>query len=63
MRVSFPKSEEISDFTTTLVQANLGGDVVLYLAVSESTVSGALIQKEKSIQKPVYYVSHSMNGP
>ena len=34
----------------------------LYIAVSESAVIGALIQEE-GIQKPVYYVSHSMNKP
>jgi len=34
----------------------------LYLAVSESAVSRALIQEE-GIQKLVYYVSHFTNGP
>jgi len=35
----------------------------LYLAISNSAVSGALIREDKGIQKLVYYISHSMNGP
>ena len=35
----------------------------LYLAVSESAESGALIREEEDVQKPVYYISHAMNGP
>ena len=38
------------------------GEMFLYLGVSESAVSGVLI-REEGIQKPVYYVSYSMNGP
>jgi len=26
-------------------------------------VSGALVREDEGVQKPVYYVSHSMNGP
>ena len=26
-------------------------------------MSGALVQKDEGVQKPVYYASHSMNGP
>ena len=26
-------------------------------------MSGVLVQEDKEVQKPVYYVSHSMNGP
>jgi len=35
----------------------------LYLTISESAMSGALVQEDEGIQKPVYYVSHSMNDP
>ena len=35
----------------------------LYLTVSESAVSGALVREEEGNQKPVYYISHAMNGP
>jgi len=35
----------------------------LYLAISESAVSGALIREDEGVQKSVYYISHSMNGP
>jgi len=61
MQINFSKSEEISGVTTTLVQADLGGDSVLYLAVSESAVSGALIREEEGMQKLAY--CHSLNGP
>jgi len=35
----------------------------LYLAVSKSAASGALVREDDGIQKPVYYISYSMNGP
>ena len=35
----------------------------LYLAVPELAVSGVLIHEDKSVQKPVYHISHSMNRP
>ena len=40
-----------------------GEIIYLYLTVSESVASGALIREEEGIQKPVYYVNHAMNGP
>jgi len=61
MRVNFPNSEEISGFTTLLSKSTTK-EMFLYLAVSESAVSRALIQGE-GMQKLVYYVSHSLNGP
>ena len=30
---------------------------------AESAVIRALVQKEEGVYKPVYYVSHAMNGP
>ena len=40
-----------------------GETLYLYLAVSESAVSETLVREDKRVQKPVYYVSNSMNGP
>jgi len=34
-----------------------------YLAILESSVSGALIREDEGVQKPIYYISHFMNGP
>jgi len=62
MRDNLPRIEEVSDFTTPARKAFLGTELSLYLVISESAVSGALVQEEEGIQKPVYYVSHSMNG-
>ena len=35
----------------------------LYLTVSESAVSRALVREDGGVQIPIYYASHSMNGP
>ena len=40
-----------------------GEILYLYLAISESAVSRALVREDKGVQKPVYYVSYSMNEP
>ena len=60
MRVSFPKFEEISGFTATLVQANLGGDVVPLFSRLRVNREQTLI-REEGMQKHVYYDIHSMN--
>ena len=39
-----------------------GKDLYLYLAVSTSAVSAALIRKEGKKQLPVYYVSQAFQG-
>ena len=39
-----------------------GEDLFLYLAVSTTTMSAALIQEEKRVQLPVYYVSQAFQG-
>ena len=39
-----------------------GEDLFLYLAVSLTIVSAALIKEENKIQLPVYYVSHAFQG-
>ena len=47
-----------------LLSKPISGEMLfLYLAVSESAVSGALVHEDEGIQMPVYYTSHSMNGP
>ena len=38
----------------------IGKTLFLYLVISESTVSLALIREERGIQKLVYYVSKSL---
>jgi len=40
----------------------LGEILFLYLAVSESAMSRAMIREDEGVQKPVYYISHSMNA-
>ena len=47
MRYNFPRFEEISGFTTTLVQAHLERNVPL----------------SSCLEVSIYYISHSMNGP
>nr|XP_023871640.1 uncharacterized protein LOC111984244 [Quercus suber] len=39
-----------------------GEDLLLYLAVSETAVSSALIREEVQIQRPVYYTSQAFQG-
>ena len=39
-----------------------GEDLFLYLAVSITTVSAALIREENRLQLPVYYVSQAFQG-
>jgi len=43
MQDSLPRIEEVSDFTTPVVKAFLGRMLYLYLDVSESAVSEALV--------------------
>ena len=62
MQDIFPRTEEVSYLASPSVKTLLGRDN-LYLSVWESAVSGALVREDEAIQKPVYYVSHSMNGP
>uniref|UniRef100_A0A2N9ECS2 RNase H type-1 domain-containing protein n=1 Tax=Fagus sylvatica TaxID=28930 RepID=A0A2N9ECS2_FAGSY len=39
-----------------------GEELYLYLAVSSSAVSSALIREEERVQKPVYYTSRALKG-
>jgi len=43
-----------------LSKSVIGGILYLYLMVSESIVSGDLVQAEEGIQKLVYYVNKSL---
>ena len=37
-------------------------DLFLYLAISQTAVSSALIHEESKIQRPVYYTSQAFHG-
>ena len=39
-----------------------GEELFLYLAVSPTVVSAALVREEERVQKPVYYVSRALRG-
>ena len=40
----------------------MGEKLFLYLAVSNTAVSSALIREERNVQKPVYYTSEAFQG-
>ena len=42
--------------------SKIGKDLILYLPVSQTTVSSALIQEEDGVQKPAYYTSQAFKG-
>ena len=62
MRDNLPRIEKILGCTNPAVKAFLKETLYLYFAVSDSTISGALVREDKGIQKRVYYVNHSMNS-
>ena len=45
-----------------LSPSQMGEELYLYLAVSASAVSSALIREEERIQRPVYYTSRALRG-
>ncbi|GMP37997.1 hypothetical protein CsSME_00021317 [Camellia sinensis var. sinensis] len=45
-----------------LSQAITGEPLFLYLAVSETAVSAALLREDGSVQRPVYYISRALRG-
>ncbi|XP_028124872.1 uncharacterized protein LOC114321845 [Camellia sinensis] len=45
-----------------LSQALSGEILFLYLAVSKTAVSAALIREDSSVQRPVYYISRALKG-
>jgi len=63
MRDFFSRTEEVSGLATPAVKAFLWRDAISLPRVLETAVSGALVREDEGIQKPVYYVSHSINGP
>lgn len=57
---AFVQLKEYLSHPPFLSKPQLGEDLYLYLMVSKVIVSSVLIRKEKGVQLPVYYVSHSM---
>jgi len=57
MRDRILRTEEISDFPATPIQATHPD-----LVMSKSAISRALVREDEGIQKPVYYVSKSLTG-
>uniref|UniRef100_A0A2N9GLE6 Uncharacterized protein n=1 Tax=Fagus sylvatica TaxID=28930 RepID=A0A2N9GLE6_FAGSY len=45
-----------------LSPSKTGEELYLYLAISSSAVSSALIREEERVQKPVYYTSRALKG-
>nr|XP_023877698.1 uncharacterized protein LOC111990138 [Quercus suber] len=60
--------QEFEDLKTYLSSPPLlspsqpGEELFLYLVVSSTTVSAALIKEEDKVQKPVYYISQALRG-
>ena len=49
--------------STPLLSRTVSGEVLyLYLVVSPTVISAALIREEKEVQKPVYFVSKALHG-
>ena len=49
-------------FFPTLSPSKLGEEPFLYLVVSPTVVSTALVKKEDKVQKSVYYTSRALRG-
>ena len=45
-----------------LILSKPGEELYLYLAVSQATVSAALVRKEDRSQRPIYFISRSFQG-
>ncbi|XP_075670420.1 uncharacterized protein LOC142640228 [Castanea sativa] len=45
-----------------LSPSKLGGKLYLYMAISPTTVSAALVKEENRVQKLVYYTSQALRG-
>ena len=50
------------DETTSNKPLSVGEKLFLYLAVSNTAISSALIREERNVQKPVYYTSQAFQG-
>jgi hypothetical protein len=55
-------TEEILGQLPMLSRTIPGEVLYLYLAVSPTAISATLIQKEKGVQKPVYFVNKALHG-
>jgi hypothetical protein len=45
-----------------LTRSHQGTPLILYLAVSDSALSSALVQEAEGEEKPVYFVSKTLSG-
>ncbi|XP_059650425.1 uncharacterized protein LOC132296230 [Cornus florida] len=59
---AFTELKEYLTLPPLLSRAMQGEQLYLYLAVSPSAVSSALVRNEDGIQKPVYYTSRAFRG-
>jgi len=57
MQDDFSRAEKVSDLTIPLSKPLSGETLYLYLTVSESVVSVAIVWEDKGVQKPVYYTA------
>ena len=62
MRGRISRTEEVPDLPALLSKLVTGETLFLYLAMSESIVSAALVREDEGIQKSVYYFSRSLTG-
>ena len=62
MRDNLPRIKKILGCTNPAVKAFLKETLYMFFAISDSTMSRALVLEDKGIQKRVYYVNHSMNS-
>jgi hypothetical protein len=59
---AFGKMKEYLASPSLLSQPEEGEILYLYLAVSASAVSSALVREESGIQKPMYFTSRALHG-
>ncbi|RDY10101.1 Retrovirus-related Pol polyprotein from transposon 17.6, partial [Mucuna pruriens] len=46
-----------------LIKPELGRPLLLYISVTEAAVSSALVQEKEKEQRPVYFISKTLQGP
>nr|XP_027083607.1 uncharacterized protein LOC113705903 [Coffea arabica] len=47
----------------TLTAPEQGETLFLYLSACNETVSAVLVREDRGVQRPIYYVSHALQGP
>ena len=57
---AFQKIKQYLGGIQVLAKLRIGEDLMLYLSVSEHTVSGMLVRDEGVVQTPIYYVSKAL---